>query len=167
MPTNSPSILAERNDDDHEPLREAKRPRGPVVIEVRGVDKTFRIPEQRVDSLKERAVHPLTRIEHRELHALRDVSFDIHQGEFFGIVGRNGSGKSTLLKILASIYRADAGRVRMAGRVAPFIELGVGFNLDLTARENCALNSVLMGLSRREALRRLDAIVDFAELGDF
>ena len=131
------------------------RPRGPVVIEARGIDKTFRIPDQKVETLKERAVHPLTRIEHRELHALRDVSFDIHQGEFFGIVGRNGSGKSTLLKIMASIYRADAGRVRMAGRVAPFIELGVGFNPELTARENGVLNGVLMGLTRREARRRL------------
>ncbi len=98
--------------------------------------RRFRIPEHRIDSLKERATHPLTRIEYRELQALKDVSFDVHQGEFFGIVGRNGSGKSTLLKIMASIYRADAGRVRMAGRVAPFIELGVGFNPELTAREN-------------------------------
>ena len=97
--------------------------------------------------------HPLTRLEYRELQALRDVSFDVHQGEFFGIVGRNGSGKSTLLKILASIYRADAGRIRMAGRLAPFIELGVGFNLELTARENVVLNGVMMGLSRREAAR--------------
>ncbi len=91
----------------------------------------------------------------------------MHQGEFFGIVGRNGSGKSTLLKILSSIYRADSGRVRMAGRVAPFIELGVGFNPDLTSRENCTLNGVLMGLTRREAQSRLDAVLDFAELRDF
>ncbi len=138
-----------------------------MVIEARGVTKTFRIPERKVDTLKERVVHPFSGPGYRELRALRDVSFDVHRGEFFGIVGRNGSGKSTLLKILASIYRPDAGRVRMAGRVAPFIELGVGFNPDLTARENCALNSVLMGLSRREALRRVDAIVDFAELREF
>jgi ABC-2 type transport system ATP-binding protein len=166
MPFESPSILAER-DDDKQPQKEARRPHGPVVIEARGVQKTFRIPEHRVDSFKERAVHPLTRIEHRELHALHNVSFDIHRGEFFGIVGRNGSGKSTLLKILASIYRADAGRVRMAGRVAPFIELGVGFNPELTARENGVLNGVLMGLTRREARRRLGAVIDFAELEDF
>jgi ABC-type polysaccharide/polyol phosphate transport system ATPase subunit len=140
---------------------------GPVVIEVRGVDKTFRIPEQRVDSLKERAVHPFRRLAHRELRALQDVSFDVHKGEFFGIVGRNGSGKSTLLKILASIYRADAGTVRMAGRIAPFIELGVGFNPELTARENGVLNGVLMGLTMREARRRLDAVIEFAELQEF
>jgi ABC-2 type transport system ATP-binding protein len=140
---------------------------GPVVIEVRNLDKTFRIPEQRMDTLKERLTHPFHRIDYRELRALRDVSFDVHKGEFFGIVGRNGSGKSTLLKILASIYRADGGRVRMAGRMAPFIELGVGFNPELTARENAALNGVLMGLGRREARRRLDAILEFGELWDF
>jgi ABC-2 type transport system ATP-binding protein len=139
----------------------------PVVIEARGVEKTFRIPHHRVDSLKERAIHPLRRAEYRELHALRDVSFDVHQGEFFGVVGRNGSGKSSLLKIMASIYAADAGRIRMAGRVAPFIELGVGFNPELTARENVVLNGVMMGLSRREAARRLDAVLEFAELEDF
>jgi ABC-2 type transport system ATP-binding protein len=144
-----------------------RRPDGPVVIEVRGVDKTFRIPEHKMDSFKERATHPFTRIEHRELRALRDVSFDIHRGEFFAIVGRNGSGKSSLLKILASIYRADAGTVRMAGRVAPFIELGVGFNPELTARENGVLNGVLMGLTRREAKRRLGEVIEFAELEEF
>ena len=109
-----------------------------MVIEARGVEKAFRIPLHRIDSLKERAIHPFTKMEYRELQALRDISFDVHKGEFFGIVGRNGSGKSTLLKIMASIYRADAGRIRMAGRLAPFIELGVGFNMDLTARENVA-----------------------------
>jgi ABC-type polysaccharide/polyol phosphate transport system ATPase subunit len=139
----------------------------PVVIEARDLEKTFRIPSHRIDSLKERAVRPFARMEYRELQALKRVSFDIHRGEFFGIVGRNGSGKSTLLKILASIYQADAGTIRMAGRVAPFIELGVGFNPELTARENIVLNGVMMGLSQREARRRLDAILDFAELADF
>ena len=143
------------------------RPRSPVVIEVRDVEKTFRIPTHRVDTLKERALHPLRREEHRQLRALRGVSFDVHQGEFFGIVGRNGSGKSTLLKIMSSIYRADGGRIRMAGRLAPFIELGVGFNPELTSRENVVLNGVMMGLGRREAQRRLDSVLDFAELRDF
>jgi ABC-type polysaccharide/polyol phosphate transport system ATPase subunit len=142
-------------------------PTAPVVIETRGVRKTFRIPTHRIDSFKERMVHPLARPSYRELGALRDISFDIHRGEFFGIVGRNGSGKSTLLKILASIYSADAGSIRMAGRVAPFIELGVGFNPDLTARENVTLNGVMMGLSQREARRRLDAVLEFAELEEF
>jgi ABC-2 type transport system ATP-binding protein len=140
---------------------------GPVVIEATDVAKTFRIPDHRFDSFKERAAHPLTRRTYRELHALRDVSFEVHLGEFFGIVGRNGSGKSTILKIMASIYRADRGRIRMAGRLAPFIELGVGFNPELTSRENVILNGVLMGLSRQEARRRLDAVLDFAGLAEF
>ena len=139
----------------------------PVVIRANEVRKTFRVPEQRIDSLKERATHPLARPTFRELHALRGVSFEVHQGEFFGIAGRNGSGKSTLLKIMASIYRADSGRIQMAGRLAPFIELGVGFNPELTARENVVLNGVLMGLSRRQAQRRIDAVLDFAELREF
>jgi len=139
---------------------------GPVAIEVRGVSKSFRIPERRPDS-SSRVPRLLTRPDHRELHAVRDISFDVHKGEFFGIVGRNGSGKSTLLKILASIYRADTGRVRVAGRIAPFIELGVGFNPELTARENCEVSGVIMGLTRREARRRLDAVLDFAELRDY
>jgi ABC-type polysaccharide/polyol phosphate transport system ATPase subunit len=140
---------------------------GPVVIEARGLQKTFRIPHKQVDSLKERISHPFAHRSYRELRALRNVSFDVHQGEFFGIVGRNGSGKSTLLKILSSIYRADAGTIRVAGRLAPFIELGVGFNPELTSRENAVLNGVLMGLSRREARQRLDSVLDFAELREF
>ncbi len=139
----------------------------PLAIEARDVEKTFRIPTHRIDSFKERVVQPFARPTYRELRALRGVSFDVHRGEFFGIVGRNGSGKSTLLKILASIYRADAGSIRMAGRVAPFIELGVGFDSELTARENVTLNGVMMGLSRKEAARRLDSVLDFAELGEF
>jgi ABC-2 type transport system ATP-binding protein len=140
---------------------------GPVVIEARDVGKSFRLPDRRVDSLKERITHPLTRQTYRHLEALRDVSFDVHRGEFFGIVGRNGSGKSTLLKIMASIYRRDSGRVRIAGRLAPFIELGVGFNPELTSRENVLLNGVLMGLSRQQARRRLGAVLEFAELDEF
>ncbi|MEA2377161.1 MAG: type transport system ATP-binding protein [Thermoleophilaceae bacterium] len=144
--------------------RSRERALGPTVIEVRDVQKVFRIPTRDPN----RGGWPaLGRRQFRELRALRGVSFDVRQGEFFGIVGRNGSGKSTLLKILASIYRADGGRIRMAGRLAPFIELGVGFNPELTARENVALNGVMMGLSRREASSRLDSVLEFAELGDF
>ena len=165
MPLRSPTIEGEVA--DIVPSGPGVGPRGPVVIEARGVEKTFRIPDERMDRIKERATHPLTRIQYRELHALRGISFDVHQGEFFGIVGRNGSGKSSLLKIMASIYRADGGRVRTAGLVAPFIELGVGFNPELTARENGVLNGVLMGLTRREARRRLSQVIEFAELEEF
>jgi ABC-2 type transport system ATP-binding protein len=140
---------------------------GPVAIEVQELKKAFRIPTHRVDTFKERLVRPFAAREYRELRALDGISFEVRQGEFFGIVGRNGSGKSTLLKILASIYRADAGRIRMAGRLAPFIELGVGFNMELTARENVVLNGVMMGLTPRETRERLDAVIDFAELDEF
>jgi ABC-2 type transport system ATP-binding protein len=139
----------------------------PLAIEVSGLYKSFRIPTHRVDSLKERAVRPFASRDYRELRALDGVSFDVRKGEFFGIVGRNGSGKSTLLKLLASIYRADAGTIRMAGRLAPFIELGVGFNHDLTARENVVLNGVMMGLTPKEMRHRLDSVIEFAELNEF
>src|ERR687889_440428 len=132
-------------------------PGDPLAIQVEGLSKTFRIPTHRVDSLKERMVRPFAQPDYRELQALRGISFEIRQGEFFGIVGRNGSGKSTLLKLLASIYRADSGRVRMGGRLAPFIELGVGFNPELTARENVVLNGVMMGLTPQEARSKLDS----------
>ncbi len=145
----------------------APGPETPAAIQVDRLHKSFRIPTQRVDSLKERAVHPFASRDHRELHALQGISFEIRQGEFFGIVGRNGSGKSTLLKLLASIYRADSGSIRIAGRLAPFIELGVGFNHDLTARENVVLNGVMMGLTPKEMRRRLDSVIDFAELREF
>jgi ABC-type polysaccharide/polyol phosphate transport system ATPase subunit len=145
----------------------APQPGDPVAIEVRGLKKAFRIPTHRVDSFKERLVRPFSGRDYRELQALDGISFEVRQGEFFGIVGRNGSGKSTLLKILASIYRADEGRIRMAGRLAPFIELGVGFNPELTARENVVLNGVMMGLTPRETRKRLDSVIEFSELEEF
>jgi ABC-type polysaccharide/polyol phosphate transport system ATPase subunit len=138
-----------------------------LAIQVGDLRKSFRIPTHRIDSFKERVVRPFAAREFRELRALDGVSFDIRQGEFFGIVGRNGSGKSTLLKLLASIYKADAGTIRMAGRLAPFIELGVGFNPELTARENVVLNGVMMGLTPQESRDRLDAVLEFAELEGF
>jgi ABC-type polysaccharide/polyol phosphate transport system ATPase subunit len=141
--------------------------KGSLAIQVQGLEKAFRIPTHRVDSFKERLVRPFAARDYRELRALNGISFEIGKGEFFGIVGRNGSGKSTLLKLLASIYKADAGTIRIAGRLAPFIELGVGFNVELTARENVVLNGVMMGLTPKETRDRLDAILDFAELQDF
>jgi len=101
------------------------------------------------------------------LRAVQDVTLEIPRGEFFGIVGRNGSGKSTLLKLLAGIYDVDHGSVVVDGRLSPFIELGVGFNLDLVARDNVIINAIMLGLSRRQAHERFDDIIAFAELEEF
>ena len=139
----------------------------PPAVAVDGVSKTFRLPHERVHTLKERALHPLRRMGHEAFPALKDVSFAVDHGEFFGIVGRNGSGKSTLLKCLAGIYAADRGRIYVNGRMSTFIELGVGFNNDLPARDNVMINATMLGLSPREARRRYDAVIDFAELREF
>ena len=141
-------------------------PSHPVVV-ADGIRKTFHVPKEQVHTLKERALHPLRNRTEDRFTALRDVSFEAEKGEFFGIVGRNGSGKSTLLKCLAGIYPTDAGRIWIDGRLSTFIELGVGFNMDLAARDNVALNAAMLGLSRREAERRFDSVIDFAELHDF
>jgi ABC-type polysaccharide/polyol phosphate transport system ATPase subunit len=140
---------------------------GGAAISVAGLSKSFKIPTEQVHTLKERALHPLRRTSHHELRALRDVAFDVQPGEFFGVVGRNGSGKSTLMKCVAGIYRADAGEIWARGRIATFIELGVGFNPDLAARDNVALNAIMLGLTPAEARKRYDAIIEFAELEEF
>ncbi len=137
----------------------------PAVI-ARGVGKTFRVPEQRVSTLKERALHPRRKVGHRTFRALTDISFAVNRGEFFGIVGRNGSGKSTLLKCVAGIYSCE-GDIWCRGRLSTFIELGVGFNQDLAARDNVVMNGIMMGLSPREARRRYDSVIEFAELKEF
>jgi ABC-type polysaccharide/polyol phosphate transport system ATPase subunit len=124
------------------------------AVRVDSVFKTFEIPVEHVHTLKERALHPFRRSAMRELAALRGVNF-------------NGSGKSTLLKCMAGIYAADRGRIYMRGRVSTFIELGVGFNVDLPARDNVLLNATMLGLSAREARRRFDEVMAFAELEEF
>jgi ABC-type polysaccharide/polyol phosphate transport system ATPase subunit len=143
------------------------QPADDVAVKVDGVSKTFRLPQEQVHTLKERALHPLRRRRFDTLHALREVAFEVRRGEVFGIVGRNGSGKSTLMKCLAGIYRADAGEMWLRGRMAPFIELGVGFNPDLTAHDNVIINAVMLGLTPDEARRRYSSIIDFAELHEF
>jgi ABC-2 type transport system ATP-binding protein len=138
-----------------------------TALEVNGVHKSFRLPVAQMTTLKEQALHPLTRQQYRELKVLEDISLEVDRGEFFGIVGRNASGKSTLLKLIASVYRADRGHIRVAGTIAPVIELGVGFQGQLTARENVTLNALMMGLTPREARYRFDAVIEFAELQDY
>jgi ABC-type polysaccharide/polyol phosphate transport system ATPase subunit len=140
--------------------------RVPAVV-ADGVSKTFALPHERVHTLKERALHPFRGTSIETLHALRDVSFEVAPGEFFGIVGRNGSGKSTLLKCMAGIYAADRGDIYLDGRLSAFIELGVGFSMDLPARDNVIINATMLGLSPREARRRVEGVVDFAELHEF
>ena len=134
---------------------------GLPALAARAVNKTFSVPEQRVHTLKERALHPFRRIGHHEYRALKDVSFAVKRGEFFGIAGRNGSGKSTLLKCLAGIYSFD-GDIWRRGRLSTFIELGVGFNADLAARDNVITNGIMMGLTPREARKRYDSVIEFA-----
>jgi ABC-type polysaccharide/polyol phosphate transport system ATPase subunit len=137
------------------------------AVAVRDVSKSFRLPHEHRTTLKEYFLHPTRHTTYEENRALDNVSFSIEQGEFYGIIGANGSGKSTLLKILAGIYPPDAGRVEIAGRLSPFIELGVGFNPELPARDNIMINGTLLGLTRKELQRRFDDIVGFAELERF
>jgi ABC-type polysaccharide/polyol phosphate transport system ATPase subunit len=134
---------------------------------VERLSKRFELPHQHYSTFKERALHPFRSRTYDTLHAVDDVSVEIAEGEFFGIVGRNGSGKSTLLKCLAGIYEADGGHTVVRGRLSPFIELGVGFNPDLTARDNVIINAIMLGLTRKEARERFDEIIAFAELEEF
>ena len=140
-----------------------------VVISVEHVSKDFKLPHQKVGSIKGGFTSILS-MRNRSFevqHALKDIDFTVKKGEFFGIVGRNGSGKSTLLKILAGIYQPTKGSTRIEGRVVPFIELGVGFNGDLTGRENVYLNGALLGFSEKEIDAKYQDIMDFSELERF
>ncbi|MGB2953039.1 MAG: ABC transporter ATP-binding protein [Gaiellaceae bacterium] len=136
---------------------------------VRCVDvwKTFRIPYDRPYTLKQRVLHPHRSRAARALDALKAISFEVESGEFFGVIGRNGSGKSTLLKCLAGIYSPDRGRIAVSGRVSPFIELGVGFNPELTALDNVVVNAALLGIPPKEARASFREILRFAELEEF
>lgn len=138
------------------------------AIVIKNLSKGFKIPLDKSSGLKQHIVGFLNRKKgYREFQVLRDVSFEIKKGEFFGIVGKNGSGKSTLLKLLAGIYTPDQGLVQVNGSLTPFIELGVGFNHELTGRENVFLNGALLGFSKEEMESMYEEIVDFAELHDF
>lgn len=139
-----------------------------TVISVKNIHKSFRLPTERAWGLKQAIFNRLKGIKgYKEQKVLNGISFDVHQGEFIGIVGRNGSGKSTLLKTLAKIYFPEKGSVEIVGNLIPFIELGVGFNPDLTGRENVYLNGALLGFSNKEMDAMYDEIVDFAELRPF
>jgi ABC-type polysaccharide/polyol phosphate transport system ATPase subunit len=162
VPTVSAIVSTERSAEQGPNARSV-----PAAISVKHLSKTFRLPHEQYHTLKERALHVFRSRTFDVLRAVQDVNLEIAPGEFFGIVGRNGSGKSTLLKCLAGIYDIDDGEIALNGRLSPFIELGVGFNMDLTARDNVVINAIMLGLSRKEARERFDDILAFAELEEF
>jgi ABC-type polysaccharide/polyol phosphate transport system ATPase subunit/ABC-type polysaccharide/polyol phosphate export permease len=137
------------------------------AIAVSALSKSFRTRHERHSSVRDRVLHPLRRERRDVLQALDEVSFEVRPGEFFGVVGRNGSGKSTLLRCLSGIYQPDAGEIAVEGRLASFIELGVGFHPELSARDNALISAVMFGMSAREAAERFDEMLAFAELEEF
>lgn len=139
-----------------------------IAISVENLSKTFRIPHEKSSSMKQAVVNLFRNKKgYSEFKVLKDISFKIYEGEFFGIVGRNGCGKSTLLKILAGIYTYDTGKLEIHGKISPFLELGVGFNPELTGKENIFLNGAILGLSRKEIEDKYEEIVVFSELQEF
>lgn len=138
-----------------------------AAIQVRGVSKHFRIPLDRSFTLKYRVTHWRSAARYRDFYALRDVSFEVPPGQFLGITGPNGCGKSTLLKILTNIYKPSSGAVVVDGDVSAFLELGVGFNPELTARENIFLGGAVLGLSRKQLVDKVQPILHFADLEEF
>lgn len=138
-----------------------------TAISIKNVGKVFKLPHEKTGSIKSALISFRKRRTYEEQIALKDISLDIKKGEFFGIVGRNGSGKSTLLKLLAGIYVPTQGSININGSLTPFIELGVGFNPELTGRENVYLNGALLGFSRKQMEGMYKDIVDFAELDRF
>lgn len=137
------------------------------LIEIQNVTKKFKLYKERTDTVKESFLSIFRKGEVHEFYALNDVSFDVQPGEFLGIIGRNGSGKSTLLKTLVGVYEQDSGKIVVRGSIIPFLELGVGFNPDLTARENIYLNGIILGMSRSFLKKKFNEIVEFAEIGEF
>lgn len=134
---------------------------------MRHVNKRFRVPLDHATTLQYRLSHPRSSSRYRELHALDDVTFHVARGEFIGITGPNGCGKSTLLKIMAGILVPDSGSVTINGRISPFLELGVGFKPELTARENIYLGATMLGLAQSETEERMSTVLEFAGLEDF
>lgn len=137
------------------------------IIAVENVSKVFEIPHESRNTLKSYFLHPFKRVGKERFYALKSVDFKINQGDFVGVIGRNGSGKSTLLKILAGIFEPTKGKVHVNGTLVPFLELGVGFNPELTGRENIFLNGIILGMTRKYVESKFDEIVDFAEIRDF
>ena len=147
---------------------EIEDPNSDIAINVENLYKSFKLPTEQAFGLKQAIFNRLRGIKgYREQQVLNDLNFEIKKGEFIGIVGRNGSGKSTLLKILAGIYYPEKGKIIINGNLVPFIELGVGFNPELTGRENVYMNGALLGFSNEEVETMYNDIWEFAELKDF
>ena len=138
-----------------------------IAIEVENVSKNFIIPHEKVNSIRGAFISAFKKKNYENLEALKNISFKIKKGEFFGIVGRNGSGKSTLLKVLAGIYESDSGKVKVEGLISPFLELGIGFNPELSGRDNVYLNATVLGMTKKEIDKKFDSIVKFSELERF
>jgi ABC-type polysaccharide/polyol phosphate transport system ATPase subunit len=139
-----------------------------IAIRVENVSRQFRLIHERPDTVRELFSRFLTnKFRYHDFEALKNVSFDIHEGEMVGIIGRNGSGKSTLLKIIAGVYRPSIGQVTVKGTVAPLLELGAGMHPELTGRENIVLNGLMMGYSKRDMRDRERSIIEFADIGEF
>jgi ABC-type polysaccharide/polyol phosphate transport system ATPase subunit len=138
-----------------------------AALEIIDVSKHFQIPHEQRTMFREYFLHPFRRTTFERNDVLDQVSMTVTKGEFFGVIGANGSGKSTLLKIMAGIYAPTSGRVRVHGKLSPFIELGVGFNPELSGRENVRVNATLLGLTTKELNAKFDDIVEFAELERF
>lgn len=139
-----------------------------IAVKIENVGKYFRLPTESTNSLRTLLVNRMKGIKgYTEQHVLKDISFEVKKGDFFGVVGRNGSGKSTLLKIISQIYAPEKGKVTVNGKLVSFIELGVGFNPELTGKENVYMNGAMLGFSTSEIDEMYEEIVEFAELQDF
>lgn len=138
------------------------------IIEIKDVSMRFNLEQEKTDTIKEYVLKMLQRkLKFNEFYALQDVSFTVHKGEALALIGANGSGKSTMLKIIAGVLQPTCGKARVNGSIAPLIELGAGFDMDLTARENIFLNGAVLGYSRSFIEKNFDEIVSFAELEEF
>jgi homopolymeric O-antigen transport system ATP-binding protein len=169
MKTISPNLSPEPCSSSVRKLEVAGPSRPPrPVIEVRHVGLRYRIRKQRSKSFQEYLFNLLRgQPGCQDFWPLKDVSLTVHQGEIHGLIGANGQGKSSLLRVLASIYKPDRGTITTLGKVSPLLTLGAGFNADLTGRENIYLNAIFLGLNRRQVDQNLDAIIAFADIGDF
>ena len=138
-----------------------------IAVKLWQISKTFNIPTERQDSLRERFIHLKLRQTYKALSALKDINLEVKTGRWLGVIGANGSGKSTLLKIISGIYEPDGGRVEVSGRLVPFLELGVGFNPELSAKDNIFLNGVILGMDRKTLHQKFNSIVSFAGVERF